>query len=171
MKKTLALLAALALPAAAAASTLTGDEVTIEFNPGSIYTSTFTVGSGVDDSINNFQLNADAGVHGSQFHWTGINAGGSLAGATSFTFSDLDFTDGSTLIGFKIKTTLLDDVVASVTNGVLTVSWSTTGIVGPGPILHGQYITTSVVPLPASAPLILAGLGVLGFVGRRRNGA
>ncbi len=170
MKKTLALLAALALPAAAAASTLTGDEVSIEFNPGGTYSSTFTVGAGIDDEVNNFQLNVDAGTHGKQFHWTAINAGGSLAGATSFTFSDLDFTDGSTLIDFEIKTTLLDDVVASVTNGVLTVSWSTTGIVGPGPVLHGKYIT-SVVPLPASAPLILAGLGVLGFVGRRRKAA
>lgn len=171
MKKTLAILATLALPTGAFASSLTGDDVTMTFDPGAVYTSTFTAVSGVDESAFGFSVDVDSGTAADEFSWT-IFGIGNLTGVTSFTLSDLDFDDGYDLVGFELYQTALDGVSFSFTADSMTVSWDPIGQFEAGVVLEGQYLTAPpAVPLPASAPLILLGLGALGVVGRRRKAA
>lgn len=171
MKKTLAILATLALPTGAFASTLSGDDVTITFNPGPVYTSTFTAVSGTDASAFGFDVDVDAGTAGDEFSWVSVGSG-DLTGVTSFTLSDLDFDDGYDIIGFEVYSTILTGLSFSFTADSMTVSWDPIGAFEPSTVLTGQYLTApAAVPLPASAPLILMGLGALGLVGRRRKAA
>jgi hypothetical protein len=154
----------------ASASVVTGDTVTFTANPGVFGPVAALVGAGTDLTAGVFQFDFDAGA-GDTFSWISSPAAGDLAGSTSITISDLDFTDGSSLVGFVLDSTLLSGVSISTTADSLTISYTSGGFVGPGTLISGRYVTRAEVPVPATLPLVLAGLGLLGFSVRRRSQA
>ncbi|WP_425041201.1 VPLPA-CTERM sorting domain-containing protein [Primorskyibacter sp. S187A] len=172
--------AILALGTAASASTLSGDSVTREVtNNGSIIVpvTSFTVGAGVDFTDANINIDMNAGAMGDQLEITVApgNYGGmySTSGTTVLTFGDLDFTDGSSLIGFDVIDDGPLDFVASIVDGsTLALTFDEAPITG-GTFALGTYVTdivTAPVPLPAGGLLLLTGLGAFA-VSRRKSAA
>ena len=170
MKKLLSCAFLAVAPWFASASVLTGDTVTFTANPGVFGPVAALVGAGTDLTAAAFQFDFDA-VAGDAFTWISAPGAGGLAGSTSITISDLDFTDGSSLVGFLLDSTLLSGVSISTTADSLTISYTSVGTIGPGLVVSGRYVTTAVVPEPATLPLMLAGLGLLGLSARKRNQA
>lgn len=165
MKKLICSLAVFLSPFLASASVLTGDNVTITFNP-SVYTTSFIVGSGVDLDIQNFHFDLDAGAGGNEFLFTSTPDAGSFAGSTSFTLSGLNFTDGSLLAGFDLISSSLSDFSFSSTADSITFSYSNSSA-PVGTVVNGRFVTINAVPEPET--LALFGLGLIGLVATRRR--
>lgn len=170
MKKLISCALIAMTPLYASASVVTGDTVTLAANPGVFGPAASLVGAGTDLTVGNFSFDFDGGA-GDAFTWDSVPNAGALFGSTSITISDLDFTDGSSLVGFVLDSTLLAGVSIATTADSLTISYTSTGSVGPGRILSGRYQTSTGVPEPATMPLILAGLGLLIFLSRSRRRA
>lgn len=172
MKKLVAaaLLALCALSLNASASVLTGDTVTITFNPG-VYTRNFTVGAGTDFTVGVFRMDLNGGANGNEFTFNDGPGNGSFAGSSSFTLSGLNFTDGSLLSGFTLISSLLSDFSFSTTADSITFNYS--NLVAPdGLVIDGLFNTgaaPSAVPLPSTLPLTLLGLSALGLSLRARQ--
>lgn len=167
MKKLLSCALLAVAPWFVSASVLTGDTVTFTANPGVFGPVAALVGAGTDLTAGAFRFDFNAGA-GDAFSWISSPGAGGLAGSTSITISDMDFTDGSSLVGFQVDSTLLSGVSISTTADSLTISYTSVGLIGPGTVISGRYVTTAVVPIPATLPLVLAGLGLLGLSVRRR---
>lgn len=151
----------------ASASVLTGDAVTITFNPIG-FSQGFTVGAGEDLTLTNFHFDLDGGA-GNRFIFNYGPANGSFAGSTSFTLSGLDFTDSSTLTGFSLISTSLSGFSYSFTGNSITFHY-TDGSAPLGTVIDGIFETTrSAVPLPGTLPLFLLGMGALGLMRSRRG--
>jgi hypothetical protein len=169
MKKFVLSAIAFLLPGFAAAGIVTGDSVSLEFDPGNLAFNG-TAGAGADIVVNNFRFDVNGGFSDDIFSWTSIPLAGSLAGTNTFTLSSLAFTGGEVLAGFNLWYTALSGVTFSTTANSLTVGYTSTGFVGPGPILVGQYITRK-VPEPATLALFGLGLAGLGLGLRRKKAA
>jgi hypothetical protein len=157
----------------ASASTLTGDEVTITTTP-SVFTMPLTVGAGTDLSVGSgsgtFLFDLNRGPDGNRFTLTSVGSS-TFSGSNSFTFSDLDFTDGSLLTGFNLLATSLSGFSFSTTADSITFSYSN-AFAADGVVIDGTFVTSAAVPLPGTLPLVLLGLGALGIGGRaRRSGS
>jgi hypothetical protein len=73
-------------------------------------------------------------------------------------------------IGFKSGAGTIDPVwaVFGLAPGVSSLNWAISSQGLSNVILYEKYCVSE-VPLPASLPLLLGGIGLLGFVGRRRK--
>lgn len=151
----------------ASASVLTGDAVTISFDPIA-FTRGFTVGAGEDLTLTNVHFHLDGGA-GNRFIFTNGPAAGSFAGSTSFTLSGLDVTDSSTLTGFSLISPSLSGFSYSFTGNSITFNYIN-GSAPLGTVIDGIFETTrSAVPLPGTLPLFLLGMGALGLMRSRRS--
>ncbi len=166
--------------------TNTGNPKLISYTANSAVQSTAVCNSG------NLNESGDITFDGMQFK-LGINDNGvSTDGTTSWVTDPFNNQGGAGLLPWSIslasdwmgivllelkqsRTYSLFDVTASCNFDSNTCSgtWSTSG---PGNSVNGLshtrawYKTTStVVPLPAALPLLVGGLGVLGFAGYRRR--
>jgi hypothetical protein len=83
----------------------------------------------------------------------------------------LDFTDGSSLIGFELFGTLLSDLVITTTPDSISFAYTSSGLVGPGPILTGLFLTESTVPAPGTALLMLSALALVPLCSSRKSRA
>jgi hypothetical protein len=153
----------------ASASVLTGDTILFQVNPGVVSATPATVGAGDDLVFANFRFNLDAGGAGDQFSWSSTPNAGALLNSTSIQISDLDFNDGSTLIGFDLFSTLLSGLVITTTSDSITFAYTTQEMVGPGLVLSGRFLTSATVPLPGTAPLLLVGIALLAAQSSRRK--
>ncbi|SFR02266.1 VPLPA-CTERM sorting domain-containing protein [Poseidonocella sedimentorum] len=169
----LALLQAMALPATAA--TLEGDSVTIhlfaEFSWG---TYTRTVGPGEDGDISSLSYDLNAGPDGDLFTLRSKGAYCGLNCSTPptpvvWTLLGLDFVGGQPLTDFEIVQGFSDATV-SFTDSSVTITYTDDSL-SPGIFFQGRFVTEplSAVPLPASFPLVLAGLGGLGLLRRKQR--
>ncbi len=163
MKKLIALVFLTLMNTVSSAAVLTGDSIDFTVAPAGIFsTPPVVVGAG-DDLVSIFyHFDFDAGPAGDQFLWSSIPSAGNLAGSNAITLSDLDFNDGSSLIGFDLFSTLLSGLTISVMPDSITFSHTSTDMVGPGTVLSGRFITTSThqIPTPATAPLVLLAAGI-----------
>lgn len=171
MKWLLALFIAFA-PQISFTATLMGDEVLLTFDPTN-YARTGIVGAEFDIEQGVFLFDFNAGIAGDRFSWIAQDTGG-FGGATGFTLSGLDFSDGMLLTGFEISDTLLQGLTFSHDARSLSVFWTNDPLtgVGPGSVLSGRFLTTQVmapVPIPAALPLLLIGLMLLFCLGRLRG--
>ena len=159
------------VPGVANAGVINGDAFTLTFNPIA-FTRTGTAGAGDDIVQFLFLFDVNGGAGNDVFTWISQGAG-ALAGSTSITVSDLDFTGGQVLSGFNIiGSPGLTGVTVSTTDHSFTFAFTnnSSGSVGPGPIFSGSYVLrdSSAVPEPGSLALIGLGLAGLGFVRRKR---
>lgn len=171
MKWLLALFLAFA-PQMSFTATLLGDEVLLTFDPTN-YVRSGIVGEGFDIEQGVFLFDFNAGIAGDRFSWIALETGG-FGGATGFTLSSLDFSDGMQLAGFEISDTLLQGLTFSHDARSLSVFWTNDPLtgVGYGSVLSGRFLTAQVmapVPIPAALPLLLAGLMLLFCSGRLRG--
>ncbi|MBL8448037.1 MAG: PEP-CTERM sorting domain-containing protein [Zoogloeaceae bacterium] len=145
----------------AVAVALTGDTITFDGGP-------VVVGAGIDRAFGVFAFDFDAGPDGDIFQWTSSASG--FLGGTPFVpnIFDLDFNDGSTLVGFDLTSTLLSNLSFVVTPDSITFSHTSTGFVGPGVVISGRFITTSTA-VPEPTALTLVALGLAGFALNRRS--
>lgn len=162
-----AALAASLLTGSAHASVLTGDRVTF-----ATLGQPFTVRSGVDYTVGEFRFDLDAGVDGNRFLFT-TSGPGNFAGL-DLIFTGLDFTDKSSLTGFKLVSTSLDNL--SIVTTASSITFRFTNAFSPvGTVIDGFFETTASasaqVPLPGSLPLLALGLGALCFSRRGRGAA
>jgi hypothetical protein len=164
------------LPAVASASTLTGDDVYMQipgFGNGMV-----TVGAGHDVMLGGTNFDLDAGPSGNMLHWNNREYESNF-GVTSVVFGNMDFTDGSDLIGFLVSETQLTNLKVAVTASTLIFTFDANGVLEKGKkVIAGTYLTSggivsqqppSPVPLPASAPLLLAAAGGLALLRRRKS--
>jgi len=163
MKTVLAALI-LYIPTFASAGIITGDSVIFQADPGVFGPVAVTVGAGTDLITENFTFDFNAGIGNDVFNWSS-SPGGSLAGSTSVTLSDMDFVGGALLTGFSLISTVLSDLTWSTTSDSITFFYTSTGIVGPGRILVGQY------KVPEPGTLAILALGLLGLGALRRQHA
>ncbi|MBL4811099.1 MAG: VPLPA-CTERM sorting domain-containing protein [Rhodobacteraceae bacterium] len=167
-----AALPALALSLAAgsaSAATLAGDTVGVSFDPSFYNNPSVSVGAGIDLTISAFEFDFDAGVNGDELVFN--DNGGFFPVGSSLTLYDLDFSGGETLVGFDLSYTSLDNLAYTFTDTSITFTYATSGT-GPnfGAAIYGTFLTVpSAVPLPASLPLLIAGLGGLTALRRKRR--
>ncbi|WP_245306199.1 VPLPA-CTERM sorting domain-containing protein [Roseovarius aestuariivivens] len=164
----------------AQAATLQGDTVScgiVSTGPWSCSTSTALVGMGSEFTLQFFGndlFSVDIAASSIRLDFVSGSLG---AGAGELlTFSDLDFTPASNIVGIgNFQTTALFGVQASdVSFTADSVSFDFNGT----DWRNGQFVSfdlvtaqTGVVPLPAGLPLLLAGLGGLGLLARRKRKA
>lgn len=168
--KSLVLVAAIVVPGVAGAAALTGDAVTFSI-PGAAPWS-WTVKEGKKDgNIGNFRFDFDAGEDADQFLFTSKNKG--YLGRDEITLSSLDFSDGEDLIGFEVLETVFENLTYKVLDGTSITFFFDYAKSLDGNVLSGRFLTSgsaaSEVPLPATAPLVLAGLGALAALRRRKR--
>ena len=147
---------------------LTGDTVTFTANPGVFGPVNVVVGAGDDLVANNFRFDMNAGAAQDHFTWISTPVSGDLSGSQSITIGDLDFSDASTLVDFIIDSTLLSGVSVAIGVDSVTISYTSTGPVGPGVVLDGRFVTTAAVPAPATLPLLLTAIAALGVTRRSK---
>lgn len=174
MRKLLLSTVVLCAPFAVSAATLTGDEINVAIK--GVGTGTIEVGSGADLSLAGVVLDFDAGSNGMQLSWTTSKLE-SFGAYNVWTFSDLDFDDGSDLVGFLVSQNEFDDLTIDVTSDSLTFTFDEGSSFDTGLLLSGTFLTDkatlqappppSSVPLPATAPLLL--LGAAGMMALRRR--
>lgn len=163
------LLAAMSWTSAASAATLTGDQVAITFQPENLVILAF-VGTGVDKTFGLFEFDFNAGAAGDEFVFNDNN--GSFGSNTSIVLSGLDFPGSSILTGFELLSTRLENLAFTFTDTSLTFTFvDIAANVPDGPAIRGRFLTEPVaaVPLPASLPLMLAGLGAVAILRRRKK--
>lgn len=164
-----ALALSLASVGAASAATLSGDTVGIEFVSGGYNNPSVMVGAGIDETLFAFEFDLDAGANGDEFIFN--DNAGFIPPGSSLVLYDLDFSGGETLVGFELLYTSLDNLAYTFTDSSITFTYATSGI-GPniGAAIYGTFITApSAVPLPASLPLLIAGIGGLAAMRRKRR--
>jgi hypothetical protein len=161
-----ACLTASLLAGAASAATLDGDQASITFVPESLVLGPFTVGAGVDFTLGVFTFDLNAGSAGDGFDF--LDNGGFFGQNTSIVLSSLNFSGGELLNGFELLSTSLQNLTWTFTDDSLTFLFSDPGW-GPanGPAISGRFLTAAAVPVPASLPLLLAGLGGLALLRRK----
>ncbi len=167
MKNLVAILM-LFIPTFASATLITGDSVIFQINPGVFGPVTATIGAGTDLTIRNYKYDFNAGSSGDVFSWISSPLRGDLAGSTSVMLSDMDFVGGSTLTGFTLFSTVLSDLSWSTTADSISFSYTSTGFVGPGTILKGQYAFVKTVPEPGILAMFALGLLGLGAFSRKK---
>lgn len=155
----------------AQASVLTGDSVLLQADPGVVPPTAAIVGAGDDFVFLNFRFDLNGGPDENLFSWISTPDAGDLAGSTSIVLSDLDFAGGASLIGFEPFETLLSDLVITTTADSISFAYTSSGLVGPGTILRGLFLTESTVPVPGTALLMLSGLALVPLYSSRKRKA
>lgn len=153
----------------ASASTLNGDSLSITFQPGNnVLGANVTVGPGVDLTLGGFTFDLNAGADGDEFIF--MDGGGFFSGSTSLVLSDLDFSDGSSLVNFSLLSTSLTSLSFVVGPDSLTFTYDNPGF-GPnnGPAISGRFLTSAAVPEPTTPLLILLGGLATAMTWRRRT--
>lgn len=119
------------------------------------------------------------------FDDTSVADGQGVRTATAFnlSFGSMSFTEANDISGFGVGVgagatnnltalyfeTLFNLVTAPAAGGYLLSFFGTEAQLTPSGDTIDFKVTASAVPLPAALPLLFAGLGVMGFVGRRRR--
>ncbi len=160
--KSLVVALMLFIPTFASATLITGSSVIFQANPSVFGPVTATIGAGADVTSEYFLFDFNAGSGGDVFSWISSPGAGNLAGSTSVALSDMSFVGGDTLTGFTLFSTVLSDLTWSTTTDSITFSYTSTGLVGSGSILQGQY---AVLEHAVSEPgmLVMFALGLLGL--------
>lgn len=183
MNKIFAAAAAFALSATVGhAATLTGDTINVEIaNGGTSVDDTVVVGAGIDAVFGATDIDVDVNTgpddNGLLIAITpGVSFCGIIlcdGGTASFTFSDLDFSGGEELVDFIVDeavSNFLGFTIVSPTEIVFDFLDDT--ITAPNGVqLSGTFVTQPMgaIPLPAGAPLLLAGLGAFAVMRRRKS--
>ncbi len=163
MKKLVAALM-LVIPGYASAGLITGDSVIFQANPAVFGPQSAIVGTGTDLTVSNFLYDFNGGSGDDIFSWISSPLAGNLAGSTSITLSDMNFVGGASLTGFTLFSSVLSDLAWSTTADSITFSYSSSGFVGLGLVLSGQYS----VPEPDTLAILALGLLGLGAFGRKK---
>ena len=172
LKHTLAL-AALACIGTAASAATTTDWGPLGPDADIAYVTDHTGGSTTDD-VYSFSLTStsDVDAYAEEFESRSV----SLSGATFALFSGTFGSAGATAVGtpFSFSNTPTETVYSSLASG--TYFFEVTGLGGPAGSAYDFEAfeeepgsTAGDVPEPASAALLLAGIGMMGFLGRRRR--
>lgn len=152
-------------------STLTGDVISYTLTQGiPIQSGTVPVGSGPEVSVyglSSLTVDLNAGVDGNIFEFLSESAYFSFNGIgpdpVVWTFSDLQFSDGSLLTGFEILSTLITSPISVVTTqDALTISYAPQDH-RPGAMIRGQFMTSPIasqVPLPGTLLLLMSAIGI-----------
>ncbi|QCO56564.1 VPLPA-CTERM sorting domain-containing protein [Pseudorhodobacter turbinis] len=138
-----------------------------------INTANMTV-DGVIDNIAERDINFDGVIDASdEFHFFdlvatdaedvwGLSLTETLASYLNFGYTEYAFADGQTL---------LDGWAALQPGGAGYLNFAGGDVIGTVSYAFDSGVVVAPVPLPAGLPLLLAGLGAMGFVRRRRNKA
>ena len=172
LKHTLAL-AALACIGTAASAATTTDWGPLGPDADIAYVTDHTGGSTTDD-VYSFSLTStsDVDAYASEFESRSV----SLSGATFELFSGTFGAADATAVGspFTFTNTPTETVYSALASG--DYFFEITGTAGPSgsaydfeAFANESGPPASDVPEPASAALLLAGLGMMGFIGRRRR--
>jgi hypothetical protein len=175
MRNLLLSAAVVCLPFVAPAATLSGDMIDVTIH--GLGSQSVLVGSGTDFKLLGITLDFDAGSGNMNLAWTS-NKLGTFHQYTSWTFSDLDFDDGSDLVGFLVTGTQFAGLSVSVTADSISFDFDQHATFNTGSVLSGTFITDApsarqqlappaAIPLPATAPLLV--LGAAGLVALRRR--
>lgn len=152
-------------------STLSGDVISYTLTQGiPIQNGTVPVGSGPEVSVyglSSLTVDLNAGVDGNIFEFLSESAYFSFNGIgpdpVVWTFSDLQFSDGSLLTGFEILSTLITSPISVVTTrDALTISYAPQDH-RPGAMIRGQFMTSPIasqVPLPGAFLLLMPAIGM-----------
>lgn len=181
---------------AAHAATLTGDHVNLAISTqsgGTVYNKTFDVGKGFDvgflnskvvKTANNkngkpirFKIDLDRKFKNGQTGFVmsfpkGMACGVWICdgGTTTFTLSNLDFSDGEKLVGFNAYNSKINPSVKilngnSISFSLLDKPYSD----GKKTLFYaGEFVTVAAIPLPATGLMLGMGLLGLGWTKRRR---
>ena len=160
------------------AATLTGDTIN-QSDPANLL-SVISVNPGIDFTQGFIAWNYNAGAFGNQLVISLISPATTflgmyqLSGTSTVTLSDLNFSDGETLTGFTVLTSIYPITVNILSASSLSLSWvEGTSFSGPSIFLQGEFVTSpSEVPLPAALPLfatVLAGGALIAWRRKRRG--